>query len=98
MSGKAKRAVIQKALAADIAAAVEKAVKALDLDVEDKDVKRRIFRATVGAASGVMFDAGAPVMLVVQEAARACVEEFKARQDGAMLSGQPFGALPPASA
>lgn len=95
---KAKREVIQKALAGDVASAVEKAVKALDLDLNDKDIKRRIFRAIVGAASGVLYDAGAHPKLVLQEASRACVEEFMARQEAAVMDGQLFGALPDASA
>jgi hypothetical protein len=100
MSAKLKRAAIQKGMAQDVTAAIEKGIKALDLDMNDPDVRRRIFRAVVAASSGVLFDVGCPVPTVAQEAVRAVAQEAQHRENvKAIALGNIFGGgQPPAKA
>lgn len=92
---KVPRIELQKAMAADIEAAVAKVEKQFDLDPTDPDAQRRFFRALVTIAAQRLFDMGAPPPLIAQQAFEAVVHEAQYRhQKKTLHMGQPFGPLP----
>lgn len=89
---KVKRIELQKAMAADVEAALKKA-EAL-ADPNDVDAQRRIFRALVTIASDRLFNLNLHPMLVVKQAHEAIVKAYEYRSKKALLMGQPFGPVP----
>jgi hypothetical protein len=98
MTDKISRYQLQQALAADVTAALDKAFKSFELDPNDFDANRRVFRALVTVASARLLNLGAPPLLILAQAAEAISAEVKHRTASGSLAGQPFGQLPPASA
>lgn len=95
---KVSRYQLQQALAADVTAALDKAFKGFELDPNDIDANRRVFRALVTVAASRLLNLGLPPLTVLGQAAEAIGSEVKHRAASGLLAGQPFGQLPPASA
>lgn len=95
---KVPRIALQKAMAADVLAAVKKAEAQFALDPNDVDSQRRFFRAFVTLASQRLFDMGVPAPLIAQQAFEAIVHEAQYRHQQAVNIGQPFGPTTPAKA
>jgi hypothetical protein len=98
--GKAKvpRIALQKAIGADVEAALKKAEAHFALDPNDVDAQRRFFRAVVTLASQRLFTMGVPAPLIAQQAFKAVVSEHQYRHKQAAHFGQPFGPTTPAKA
>jgi hypothetical protein len=96
---KVTRFEIQKAMAADVEAAIAKVETQLGLDPTDTDAQRRIFRALVTIASQRLFDLGAPPPLIATQAFEAVRAEHKYRHEKKTIDlSQPFGPPTPAKA
>jgi hypothetical protein len=96
--GKVPRIELQKAIAAEVQAAMKKAEAKFSLDPNDVDAQRRFFRALVTLASQRLFDMGVPPPLIAQQAFEAIVHEHQYRHQQAQAHGQPFGPTTPAKA
>ena len=95
---KISRYQLQQALAADVTAALDRCFKDFELDPNDIDANRRVFRALVTVATSRLLNLGLPPLTVLGQAAEAIGTEVKHRAASGLLVGQPFGQLPPASA
>lgn len=95
---KISRYTLQKAIEADLKAAITKAETQFALEGSDTDAQRRFFRAIVTLAAQRLFDLGIPAPIIAQQAFEAVVHERDHRAKQALNLNQPFGLQLPAKA